>query len=204
MSKETRRFKKGDLIIIPCCGSKRGTEGADENYSVMRMLSPGARKQLKKARRLAFARTRIDRNSPKITALTLYTGFLYKFPGLRAELGRLLAKGIYVLILSGGYGLVHPYERIHAYEAPISNTQGIWRKWLPGILKDFVKRNDIRRVFVFGSSIYVKVLDATKDQWAGNLDIRFAVKKGRAGRNRYQDIAHQMANELLHPNAGSE
>lgn len=79
-------------------------------------------------------------------------------PGFRDRILELLSGGTHCLILSGGYGLVRPEEPIHNYGAHMSATASVWRRRLPLILDDYVRRNRIDRVFIAGSSLYRTVL----------------------------------------------
>jgi hypothetical protein len=158
------------LLLIPCSASKTGWP--DPQLPVKRvgdLISPELARVLEEGRHLAFARTRIDLASPTRPAIAIYSGFPYATPGLRELLVSHLRRGLHCLIVSGGYGLVRPEEPIHQYEAHLQQTRGIWSNRIPPVLRDYVRRNDIRRTFAVFSGSYSSVVpsELTSRDWRG-------------------------------------
>lgn len=90
-----------------------------------------------------------------LPAIERYDG---RFSGALGEEGKdkLLRSRHHVLFLSGLYGLVAPMEPIQLYSFPVegkSKVKEIWKKGniLTGILVEYVKINEIKRVFDFTS-----------------------------------------------------
>jgi hypothetical protein len=167
---------KFDLLIPPCSDSKRGTDKACPEIQIVELLGEKAAALLRSGRKIAL-RNRIDLDSEQIAFLYRYSGFLYSMRRFRRYIRSLLRKGVHILILSGGYGLVHPLERGHSYNVKIRSTASVWKHRLPKILKDYIKRNRIRRVFVAGSSDYAKVLAAGLRVWAKNVQVYWFVPR---------------------------
>lgn len=95
-------------------------------------------------------------------ALKLYTGGMYEVAGFREAVCEAEASDVHCLILSGGFGFVLPEEQISKYEAPMRATASAWKNRLGYVLRDYVARNDIARVFVGCSQQYAQVLG---EQW---------------------------------------
>jgi hypothetical protein len=139
-----------DLILMPCSKAKEGTARKRALRNVVDFLSSTTAAILTEGRDLAFQkrRTKLDKSSPLVPALDLYTGYLYSIPDLKAALDRAIAAGVHVLIISGGYGLLRAEEPIHWYEAYLPRTRTVWNPRLPNVIGDYIQRNSIRRVFV--------------------------------------------------------
>jgi hypothetical protein len=59
------------------------------------------------------------------------------------------------LITSGGFGVVHPEEPIHNYNAHLgTQTKSVWSRRLPVILYDYIERNQINESIVSCRSKY--------------------------------------------------
>jgi hypothetical protein len=146
------------LLLIPCCGGKRGTGPPPHTMprALAEELSRPCRDLLEEGRRLAFSRrcTSLDVHSPLRPAITWYTGRPYSVPGFHESLGKALERGLRCLVISGGYGLLRLDEPIHSYQAQMARTRTVWRVRLPTVLRDYVTRNDVRRVFGALSTAY--------------------------------------------------
>ncbi len=146
------------LLLIPCCGSKKGTSPAPPMTSaaLSEELSPDSLALLDEGRQLAFSSepNAIDLSSPLLPAVTWYTGRPYNVDGFRPSLDSVLTLGLRCLIVSAGYGLLRPDDPIHKYDLTMQRTLGIWRRRLPRILADYVSRNGARRVFGVLSAKY--------------------------------------------------
>jgi hypothetical protein len=149
-----------DLVIFTCSKSKNAVGAETSERRVADFLSPSAVRALEEGRARAFQKTEIDLASPLTPALALYSpGICYSVDGFMEAVTEALAVGCYhVLILSGGYGIVHPAERIHNYEAPIQKTRSVWRHVLPGLMLDYIKTQSITRAFIACSEGYWQVI----------------------------------------------
>ena len=63
-----------------------------------------------------------------VTALSLYDGWEYRAMDKRLIYKAIMGGVIELLIISGGYGVVHPLERVRPYEAQM--TPALAKKWL--------------------------------------------------------------------------
>ncbi len=150
------------LLVIPCCGEKRGTR--DPGLPLKRIadyLSPATFTLLEQGRNLAFSnpKTSLEEHSQLKPAVSWYTGQPYCTEGFRELLADALRDGLHCLIISGGYGLLRPEEPIHNYKAHLSKTISVWQNRLPVVLKEYVSRNGIRRSFgSFSESHYARVV----------------------------------------------
>ena len=115
--------------------------------SMREFLGREARELLAEGRVEALKRARLDRSSVPVAALARYSGQPYATPGLVEGILDVMARGLHILIVSGGYGLLRAEEPIQDYEAPTQRTLTAWRSRIPRILRDYVDRNGIRRTF---------------------------------------------------------
>jgi len=148
---------------------------------------------LRQSRDLAFRRsgTSIDLRSDTCPALFLYSGTMYSIEGFREEVHLAIDRGMHVLVESGGYGLVRAEEPIHKYEAQMNRTAPVWRRVLPAVLNDYVKRNHIDEVFIAGSKQYASVL--RHPQWWNSVRCRwFIAHAGRGNGNPYEIVPHEI------------
>jgi len=185
-----------DLVIIPCCDSKRGTGKSCNRVEAAQLLGEKAAALLREGRKIAL-KNQLDLESELMPFLYRYSGFLYTMPGFRRYVRRLLRKDVHVLILSGGYGFLHPLERGHNYNVRISSTTSVWRDRLPKILADYITRNGIERVFVAGSSGYAKVLEIDLRVWATDVQVYWFVSRYDGQGNRYQNVSHQIGRAIF-------
>jgi len=157
-----------DLILIPCCQSKKGNARISDHKRVADFIGQDMYDLLCEGRRLAFKRDHvcIKETSPLVPALDLYTGHLYRVDRFRESLLKALEGGTHCLILSAGYGLLRPEEPIHWYEAQMQNTRPVWRNRLDKVLSHYLERNRIGTVFVACSKPYFDVLKANARAWA--------------------------------------
>jgi hypothetical protein len=102
------------LIILPCSKAKRvGGQPGLVGPTVKEALQPATAQQLLQARAEVALVARLDERL-LVPAVDRYTGFLHEAaaPTVRAA----LPSGQRFVILSGGYGVVHPHEPIGIYE----------------------------------------------------------------------------------------
>jgi len=188
------RLKKTDLLILPCTLGKKGKRTTWPQKRLRDFLGSKAAKVLRTGRRLAFKRpgTRLDPKSTRKAGLDMYSGHLYP-PAVKRLIRRELKRGVYVLILTGGYGLAHPQERKRTYEAHLPGpTATVWRRRLPVILDDFITRNGIKRVFVACSRSYAGVLKSGTAKWATQVPVFWYTPRAHPGKPRAEDIAKQI------------
>lgn len=147
------------LLLIPCSSGKDARRdlglvptGIDE------FLGPEATAPLREGRVAAFARTTLHASSDAIPALARYSGQPYATPGVVDAAVAALTRGLHLVIVSGGYGLVRAEEPIQLYSAHMQQTHGVWYRRLPMILHDYVARNRIRRTFGAFSRPYAAVI----------------------------------------------
>ena len=109
------------LFVLPCSGAKRkGERRVDGNgASVLDPLPRGLAAELS-ARRVENARQAKVDETALLPAAERYTGNLYQ--GAGDTLGVLAGAGADILIISGGYGVVLPFELIGWYDQEFRNS----------------------------------------------------------------------------------
>lgn len=157
------------LIIIPCSGAKRGGGRLEcPGPSVIDSLPQGIGDALRLARHAVAAKAAVD-ESELLPALQRYQGHLYQ--AARHELLGAVDRGFHLLILSGGYGILHACE-------PIGNYQAIFNRrwWPPGLLEE-VLTNYLRahhlthvRAVVSASTSYRRLVESVNWHAAGAED----------------------------------
>jgi len=95
-----------------------------------------------------------------------------------------MSRGLHVVIVSGGYGLLRAEEPIQDYEAPMQRTLTVWRSRIPLILRDYVSRNGIRRTFgAFSRQYAVAVPDRlSEEDWRAVPSFEQIARTGSAMR----------------------
>jgi len=158
------------LFVIPCSGAKRSGGKAQ---------GPGARRLIDSptpalARELRAARAAISRpadldESRLMPAWQRYRGALYEIAASGIE--DALTRGLHLLIISGGYGVVLAGEPIGHYQARFRHT------WWPGhvverALAEYVRHHGLRAVRAFASltTAYRTVIERTDWRGAGVRD----------------------------------
>lgn len=153
------KILKKTLVVIPCCKAKQNYAGiGKKGPSIIDDLPHHLARELRQARNNVKEKAKVD-ESTLVPAWQRYDGALYKEHGRRA-VGELMRAGARVLVLSGGYGLVHAAEPIGMYEGAMKVT---W--WPDEILQRcliaYAKRHAFTAVRVFASatSNYRKILE---------------------------------------------
>jgi hypothetical protein len=147
------------LLLIPCSAGKRGRAHLGlVPTPISAFLGENAKTVLLEGRAQAFERASFDRSSPPVPALARYSGQPYKTPGFLEAVLDAMTRGLHVLIVSGGYGLIRAEEPIQDYEAPMTKTLTVWRRRIPVVLRDYVERNAIHRTFGAFSTVYGAVV----------------------------------------------
>ncbi len=157
------------LVIFPCSSSKsehvaRHTYSVEEEQRVMDFLDDTGNFLL--AGREGN-RPYINTESALIPAIDRYSGFLYKTEDLKEAVSKAERKGgVHGLILSGGYGIVRPSERIHSYNRRM-NVSYWTRHRLPDVIFEYIERNRIIEAYAFVSRTtdYAKLLERV--DWSG-------------------------------------
>lgn len=137
------------LIVTQCCAKKREVElFRDMDQSVLNVVSPRYAHTLMKGRELLEQNVYGGRS---VTALSLYNGFEYKVLDRWLVKERYLKGEIDFIIISAGYGIVHAFERIRAYDAVMKGH--VLRLWLslglPEIIANYAFRSSATIVYGF-------------------------------------------------------
>lgn len=151
------------LFLIQCCAAKKGhREIFGQQRSVLADLPAPAKTQLIALRGRVRSRYADKFGGKQLTSLGLYTGHLHT----EATKQLLLDPPIDArfLIMSGGYGLLRPDEKIEAYNVKMEETYSVWKAGLPAVLQAYVVSNGISEVhaIVSRSGDYKRVLEAAR------------------------------------------
>ncbi|HEV2496004.1 MAG TPA: hypothetical protein VG204_23485 [Terriglobia bacterium] len=148
---------KTKLLIIPCSQAKHGTGQTIKLHSITDFIGMESATLLRQSRDEAFQRRHFDRLAlPTLSGFV--SGTMYLVEGLRDEIKHAIERGMHVLVESGGYGLIRAEEPIHKYGAQMNRTAPVWRRVLPAVLDDYVRRNQIDEAFIAGSKQYASLL----------------------------------------------
>jgi len=145
---------KDALVIFQCCKKKANIElYPDEDFDLTARV-PRTKEVLVSSVKKFSRDGIIDTLSRPITALSRYDGHFYSVPGLRSNVAKEIRHGhCEFLIMSAGYGFVHPFQRIHNYEQRM--TGKTTRYWLdvelPRVLEEFLEKGRHRRAYGFFS-----------------------------------------------------
>ena len=167
---------KDTLVVLQCCKSKEDVElYPNENYNLAETI-PRTYRILDEAITRFTREGIIGISSNRVTALSLYQGHFYRVPGLKSKIVQEIRCGPYqFLIMSAGYGIVHPFQRINNYESRM--TGRITRYWLesglPLVIEEFVKNGGYTQVFGFfsKSSDYLKIFEDVDWRNLDNVDV---------------------------------
>jgi hypothetical protein len=168
---------KDTLIIIQCCKSKNPVElYPDHKYNFYKQI-PKTKSILENAVKQFTEDDVIDVKSKLVTALSLYTGHFYSVEGLKDKIVEELLNGRYdFLIMSAGYGFVHPFQRIHDYDQQMKGkVTTYWlNQGLPQVLSEYVENVGFQYVYGFfsKSADYRRIFE--KVDWENNLSLREA------------------------------
>jgi hypothetical protein len=150
---------KSTLVIIPCSAKKNGCQAkAVAKISMLDQLPSDLSKKLADARRAIAHKVQLDERT-LTPAWQRYNGTLYC--AAAPVLGNAIQRGQlpHLLILSGGYGIVHAREPIGTYNATL-----VLRHWpndlLPRAIAAYASRNCLRKAILLASAStsYVRVL----------------------------------------------
>jgi hypothetical protein len=123
-------LEHGRTLIVTSCSADKAHGGHTvlTGPSVADLLPAALADRLRGTRATLAPQARVD-ESRLLPAWQRYTGHLHR--AANPSLGRAIDSGTPVLILSGGYGLLHGGEPIGAYNRPFAR-----RDWPPGLLED--------------------------------------------------------------------
>ena len=143
------------LILIPCSArknqyNKRSFSPEDEE-SIVDFLSSDAENTLTRGRAAVESIASIEQNAVSQYSLDLYDGFMYRAEGFMSSIHEFLRQRIgHLGIISGGYGLVLPNEKIYKYSCRLSDSKNIWHKYgLPYIVSDYAATIKARHIVGF-------------------------------------------------------
>lgn len=179
------------LMIFPCCAEKRpGGVYIENNSRPLQQWLPNAsyqqlltaRAQLlnelltdhkyvsgkyTKNKSLHFGPDfgRDDQQGLYITSIDRYNGTFYKTANKEIKSAITSTTQPHLLILSALYGLLHPADPIQDYNLQMGDkpAKTIWNKYLSAILKDYIKANNIHKVYLYlgSSTSYFKLAQHT-------------------------------------------
>jgi hypothetical protein len=105
------------LLLIPCSGDKERGSRPSRGLSILSKLTPARAAALANARAALRERALVDEGT-LMPAYLRYSGQFYSHAS--TAVGRALAAGQRVVIVSGGYGLLLGDEPIGMYEKPFT------------------------------------------------------------------------------------
>ncbi len=168
------------LLLIPCSGRKNSSRRFEaEGPRVIDGLPEKLAAELAAARRENSQRSRLDETS-LVQAWQRYNGTLYQ--AASRSLRSAVEKGLHVLIVSGGYGLVLMEEPIGIYEAVFKTS---W--WPRGLLEDvliaYCAQNNLTsvRAFMARSTGYGKLVHQVPWKKAGIDDALLLAPQATTG-----------------------
>ena len=140
---------KTTLFVFPCSGSKDQQQGLRlQGPSILDQLPPVLRERLADARIQIRARAHIDETS-LIPAWQRYNGSLYQ--ASRDAIESALDRGVHMIIVSGGYGLVLAAEPIGYYEA-VFKTSWWPARLLDEVLIEYLRQHKLRALCAIASA----------------------------------------------------
>jgi hypothetical protein len=154
------------LILIPCSARKNlyneTSFSPEDDESIFEYLPADTEYTLTGGRAAVESIASIEQNAVSQYSLDLYDGFMYRTAGFKSSVLDFLKQGIGQFgIISGGYGLVLPNEKIYKYNCRLSDSKNIWLKYgLPYIVSDFAATIKARHIVGFfgRSTEYAKLI----------------------------------------------
>ena len=175
------------LIILPCCGDKKGkwTSGP---YPAVPNAFTQACKLITKPRPCV---PRLPGSEAPTPALWLYNGFLYK-PLDKFTLHTAMNDWLDIVIISGGYGMTHAYEPIVPYEAKMPIFFNHWiEAGLPNALNAYIKNTKPNNVIAFFTNNTNNPQSRPEESYGGMFMRGVAETNVRGILGKY--VAHVMA-----------
>lgn len=197
---------KGTLVIFQCCKKKRDVELYPNDNFDLESHIPKTKEILEKAVTQFSREGIIDVSSRPVTALSRYDGHFYNTPHLRARVADEVRHGPYqFLIMSAGYGLAHPFQRIYKYEQRMVGK--ITRYWLnvglPEVLEEFIETYRFKKVYGFfsKSADYRKIFAAVSWSRLNSLEeAGYFYLDGIRGTGKILSISAMLMLKLLDAN----
>lgn len=182
------------LIILPCSKAKqRGGQPDRVGPSVAHQLTPELRAKLIEARSQVARRARVDA-TVLLPAAARYQGHLYDAAG-RAITAAVEA-ALDLVILSGGFGMLHPLEPIGDYDRVFRRSD-----WPAGLLEraliELARHHDHRHVVAFCSRTTSYAQLVRRVPWSTNGLSAHLVTPDLGGRGGAQRLAPQATGEAL-------
>jgi len=154
------------LFLIPCSAGKNlyneSSFSSEDEESIFDFLSTDAANRLTGGRAAVESIASIEQNAVSQYSLDLYDGFMYRTAGFKSSILDFLRRGIgHLGIISGGYGLVLPNEKIFQYSCRLSDSKKIWLKHgLPYIVSEFAAVIKAKHIVGFfgGTTDYAKLI----------------------------------------------
>lgn len=156
---------KDTLLLVPCSGAKQRGSKPSKALSILSALDPARAAALANARATLREKALVDEKT-LMPAYLRYSGQLYEHGS--TSIGRAVAAGQRVLIVSGGYGLLLADEPIGMYEKRFALFD-----WPGGLLEgcilDYARHEGIRSVIAVMSSTtdYAKLIRRVNWRRAG-------------------------------------
>jgi len=154
------------LILIPCSAGKNhyneSSFSPKDEESIFDFLTTDAANRLTGGRAAVEPIASIEQNAVSQYSLDLYDGFMYRTAGFKSSVLDFLRRGIgHLGIISGGYGLVLPNEKIYKYSCRLSDSKNIWLKHgFPYIVSEFAAVIKAKHIVGFfgGTTDYAKLI----------------------------------------------
>ncbi|QGG94375.1 hypothetical protein [Actinomarinicola tropica] len=137
---------RSTLVVIPCSGTKAlGGAPRGSSAAVSALVPPPLAHELAEARRRVAFLAQVDETSAR-PAIHRYRGALYATAG--PAIAHAVDDGQPLVILSGGYGVLHPHEEIGTYDRAIAPSD--WPRGLLGrALVEVCRSLDLREIVAF-------------------------------------------------------
>jgi len=165
------------LIVLYCSGRKRCIEQYPNSSFTLRKHVPNTYHILDETIKIFKEKKKIDITSPQVSSLSLYQGHFYNVSGLKEEIYNQIKSGkLDFLIMSAGYGFVHPLQKIHEYDVKMKGLITRWwrQNGLHKVLEEYVINQKMKRIYGFfaKTSDYKKIFEDVN--WQSLKDIEEA------------------------------
>jgi hypothetical protein len=144
----TTVISQATLLVIPCSGAKRDGSASTLPTSMLLRLDPELATALRNARVAQRERAMVDERT-LMSAHERYSGQVYEHGGSAIRLA--LSRGVRIVIVSGGYGLLLAEEPTGEYNRRFSLSD-----WPGGLLEqcllDYARRERIENVIAVMST----------------------------------------------------
>lgn len=181
---------KNTLVILQCCKRKGNIElypGEDFN---LQARVPRTRKILTDSIERFTRNGAIEGSSKPITALSRYDGHFYRASRLRSRVAEEIRNGLFqFLIMSAGYGIVHPFQKIKRYEQRMTgSTTKYWLNvGLPNVLQEFIETGGYKRTYgIFSKSADYRIMleEVAWHKLRGLEDVGYFYLEGMRGASK--------------------